>query len=210
MSCLRAQADNLSYVWIDACCIDRTSSAELSEAINSYRWYQLATVCYVQFEDVKAPSSFDPKKPALQGEVNLEQQLASARWFTRGWTLQELLASRRIKFYDRNCRCLGIKETFRPVLASITGIDKVYLGGADFREASVAKGMSWAARRGTTKVEDIAYCLIGIFDVNMPLLYGEAKRSPKRLQDEISRESDDGSGSINIDQMMRAHSVEKR
>ncbi|KAJ8106602.1 hypothetical protein OPT61_g9427 [Boeremia exigua] len=192
-SCLQACADGLAYVWIDACCIDRTSSAELSEAINCmYRWYQLARVCYVFLEDVEMPASgVCVRDPLLGPEDSLQEQLAHARWFTRGWTLQELLAPRHNHFYDKNWQCLGTKETLQPVLASITGIDAAYLAGEDLREASVAKRMSWAARRVTTKVEDVAYCLIGIFDVNMPLLYGEGKKAFVRLQEEIFRETDD-------------------
>ena len=191
-TCQQAIADKLSYVWIDACCVDRTSSSELSAAINSMRrWYQQACVCYVYFHDVEAPSTLSCRKVGCTWDVNIRQQLASARWFTRGWTLQELLASRYINFYDTNWQCLGTKKSLCQILTDITGIDEVYLNGGNLNEASVAKRMSWAANRETTKLEDLAYCLMGIFDVNMPLLYGEGAKAFKRLQEKIFEETDD-------------------
>jgi hypothetical protein len=191
-TCQQAIADKVSYVWIDACCVDRTSSSELSAAINSMRrWYQQARVCYVYFHDVQAPSASYCKKAGVTEDVSIRQQLASARWFTRGWTLQELLASRYVNFFDKTWRYLGSKESLCPILTDVTGIDEVYLQGGDLNEASVAKRMSWAANRETTKVEDIAYCLMGIFDVNMPLLYGEGAKAFKRLQEKIFEETDD-------------------
>lgn len=190
VTCQQAIIDGLQYIWIDTCCVDSRSSAELSAAINSmHRWYQLARVCYVYFRDVEAPDS-DQKKVLIE-QTAIRKQLTNARWFVRGWTLQELLASQHIKFYDKNWQYLGNKEILSPILTEITGIDEVYLRGGDHREASVAKRMSWAASRETTKVEDIAYCLMGIFDVNMPLLYGEGNKAFKRLQERIFEETDD-------------------
>ncbi|KAF3036595.1 hypothetical protein E8E12_007672 [Didymella heteroderae] len=155
------------------------------------RWYQQARICYVYFHDIEPPSPFYCKKNDCTEEAAIHQQFANARWFTRGWTLQELLASRHINFYDRNWQCLGTKESLCPILTDITGIDEVYLKGGDLNEASIAKRMSWAANRETTKVEDIAYCLMGIFDVNMPLLYGEGSKAFKRLQEKIFEDTDD-------------------
>lgn len=190
-TCLQACADELPYVWVDTCCIDKTSSAELSEAINSmFRWYQLARVCYVLLEDVSAEYWVGDQGAVPELDC---PSLSRARWFTRGWTLQELIAPRAMSFFDKNWKLFGTKETLRSTLAGITGIDEPYLGGADIRTASVARRMSWAAGRITTKVEDIAYSLFGIFDVNMPLLYGEGMKAFQRLQEEILNNIDDHS-----------------
>lgn len=161
-----------------SCCIDKTSTAELSESINSmFRWYQKAKVCYAYLEDVDDVS-----------------ELARSRWFTRGWTLQELIAPKDVYFYSTNWALLGNKNDLRDNLETITGISRDVLSGASqSRQVCIATRMRWAANRQTTRVEDIAYCLMGIFDVQMPLLYGEGKRAFVRLQQEMMRGSDDQS-----------------
>jgi hypothetical protein len=184
----QAALDGHAYIWIDSCCIDKTSSAELSEAINSmYSWYQKAEVCYAILEDV--PNSDD---------VDFETRFVASRWFTRGWTLQELLAPRRVDFFARGRYgrwiSIGNRESLSSLISTSTTIAKEYLEGVSsdkMREASVAQKMSWAARRQTRREEDIAYCLMGLFSVNMPLLYGEGPRAFMRLQDEIMKISDD-------------------
>jgi hypothetical protein len=184
----QAALDGHDYIWIDSCCIDKTSSAELSEAINSmYFWYQEAEACYAILEDV--PSS---------DAVDFEAKLVASRWFTRGWTLQELLAPSRVIFFGRQSTGLwvyiGNRKSLSPLISTITTIAKEYLGGASsdtIHKASIAQKMSWAASRQTRREEDIAYCLMGLFSVNMPLLYGEGPRAFMRLQDEIMKISDD-------------------
>jgi hypothetical protein len=159
-----------------SCCIDKKSSAELSEAINSmYRWYQQSAVCYVFLADVSSD------KPEIK------VQFKSSRWFTRGWTLQELIAPQNVVFYSKEWRILGTKsdDEMTIFLSLITRIDEEYVNGKDINLASISKRMSWASSRRTTRTEDIAYCLLGIFDLNMPLLYGEGKRAFRRLQEEI-------------------------
>jgi len=179
-TCEQTLADRLHYVWIDTCCIDKSSSAELSEAINSmYRWYQEARVCYAYLVDVE--------------KEHFAQQFPRSRWFTRGWTLQELIAPQSVIFYDSRWIPLGSKEDLIEDLVPITGIDKGSLQGEDLEKASVAQRMSWAAKRETTRIEDRAYSLLGIFDVNMPMLYGEGKKAFLRLQEEIMKISDDQS-----------------
>jgi hypothetical protein len=187
-TCRQATKQKLKFCWIDTCCIDKSSSAELSEAINSmFAWYSNARVCYAYLEDV--------------GGSTVDAGLPKAKWFTRGWTLQELLAPRRVEFYDRDWAPLGFKDTesvkiteFMHKLASITGVDELVLWKPTcIRVKSVAARMSWASNRITTRPEDIAYCLLGLFDVNMPLLYGEGDRAYIRLQEEIIRISDDHS-----------------
>lgn len=184
-SCTQAAADNLGYVWIDTCCIDKSSSAELSEAINSmYPWYQKAKICYAYLADV--PTNVDTH--------DLNSAFAKSRWFRRGWTLQELIGPENLRFYSRDWIEIGTKLTLKDVLAQITGINVGILTGAkDLESASVALRMSWACHRETTRKEDIAYCLMGLFDVNMPMLYGEGQKAFIRLQEEIMKHSDDQS-----------------
>jgi hypothetical protein len=166
--------------WIDTCCIDKTSSAELSEAINSmYRWYQRSQVCYAYLVDVPDATA-DHSRPD-----SLFQQ---SKWFTRGWTLQELLAPTFVEFYDQNWIEIGTKSSMRTLVQKITNISIL----VDIDEACVAEKLSWASTRVTTRIEDLAYCLMGLFDVNMPLLYGEGHSAFLRLQLEIwSRTNDE-------------------
>ncbi|CZR51421.1 related to beta transducin-like protein [Phialocephala subalpina] len=177
-ACFIAAADGFKYIWIDTCCIDKTSSAELSEAINSmYRWYQEADVCYAYLADVPSKSEF-----------------SNSRWFTRGWTLQELIAPFKVIFLDEEWKELGSKTRLRQSVSDRTGIPIAILSGDDDPEkASIAQRMSWAANRETSRLEDRAYCLMGIFGINMPLLYGEGKTAFIRLQEEIIKVSDDHS-----------------
>lgn len=182
-TCDLAAKAGLSHVWVDTCCIDKTSSAELTEAINSmFRWYRAAEVCYAWLADL--PTDTD-------GRV-LTHQLGKCRWFTRGWTLQELLAPRRVEFYDESWIFRGTKEDLMAQLSEITKINTDILKDPDqlFR-LPVAQKMSWAATRQTTRVEDMAYCLLGIFNVTMPMLYGEGSGAFQRLQEEISKETND-------------------
>ncbi|KAI4919175.1 hypothetical protein J4E85_009432 [Alternaria conjuncta] len=178
LSCKQAKEDGYDYVWCDTCCIDKNSSAELSESINSmFRWYQEAEKCYAFLEDIQ--------------EV---EELTKAKWFTRGWTLQELIAPKSLVFYvscDTTWREIGTREeaTMAKKIAGITGIDESFLRGVDstghVHGASFAKRVAWAADRKTERKEDIAYCLMGLLDVNMPLLYGEGGvKAFRRLQEE--------------------------
>lgn len=180
--CAQAKQDGFDYVWIDTCCIDKTSSAELSEAINSmYRWYKEAQVCYAYLADV--PSGEDLRYP--------DSPFAKSRWFTRGWTLQELIAPSSLVFYGKDWREIGTKMSLQNLVSAITGIPISVLKFGDIENFSVAQKMSWASKRQTTRVEDIAYCLMGLFGVNMPMLYGEGERAFGRLQEEIMKTSDD-------------------
>lgn len=186
--CDQALRDSIQFVWVDTCCIDKSSSAELQEAINSmFRWYEGSTECYAFIAD------FDTR------ETNL-RLLRMARWWTRGWTLQELLAPESVRFFDSQWREFGDKVSLRQQVARITGISEATLLGTvvGARQAldrvSVAQRMSWAARRKTTRAEDMAYSLIGVFGVNMPLLYGEGGAAAfHRLQVEIMGSSPDQS-----------------
>lgn len=175
--CAQARSDGWEYAWIDSCCIDKSSSAELSEAINSmFKWYENAEIGYAYLSDVDA-------------EDEIPKQLENSAWFTRGWTLQELLAPGTLVFFDRYWVEIGTKSSLEDHVSKITGIRELW----NFRSCCIAEKMSWAAGRTTTRVEDEAYCLMGLFDVNMPLLYGEGREAFQRLQQEILKSSDDES-----------------
>ena len=172
-------------------CIDKKSSAELNEAINSmYRWYKQSSLCFVYLGDVPTPSKAN--------EQTIEQAFRRSKWWTRGWTLQELLAPDKVEFYDcawNRILKIGEKMSLSDLIAEISGIRSIYLTKkSKVASASIATRMSWASRRQTTRPEDIAYCLLGLFDVNMPLLYGEGGvKAYTRLQLEIIKKSDDES-----------------
>ncbi|KAM3432243.1 hypothetical protein MY4824_006677 [Beauveria thailandica] len=178
--CAQAVRDGLAYAWVDTCCIDKTSSAELNEAINSMSaWYRDATLCYALLSDVPA-AVFD-----------------RSAWFTRGWTLQELLAPAHVVFYDSAWQPLGSRDEapLTERISAVTRIDVAVLrGDVALTDRSVAQRMAWAADRTTTRLEDRAYSLLGLFGVNMPMLYGEGgARAFRRLQEEIMKASDDQS-----------------
>ncbi|KAK3314354.1 heterokaryon incompatibility protein-domain-containing protein [Apodospora peruviana] len=187
-TCELAAGEGIDYAWVDTCCIDKSSSAELSEAINSmFRWYRDAKICHVYLSDM--PSS-------RRAGTSLHDDLKSCRWFTRGWTLQELIAPRAVTFWDQDWNFVGRKAELCADIHSITGVPTALLRhqhGGYLSDYSIAARMSWAAKRQTTRSEDIAYCLLGIFDINMALLYGEGRKAFYRLQEEIIKSSDDGS-----------------
>ncbi|KAI1797060.1 heterokaryon incompatibility protein-domain-containing protein [Ganoderma leucocontextum] len=178
-SCEIARFHGYRYLWIDSCCIDKTSSSELSEAINSmYTWYGRAAICYAFLADVP------------HGDIpdSYESAFRKSRWFRRGWTLQELIAPSRLVFLSSDWQALGSKSSMAGLVEQITRIDrKVLTNQLSLDKMSVARRMSWAAERETTRVEDRAYSLLGIFDLNMPTLYGEGERAFRRLQEEILR-----------------------
>jgi hypothetical protein len=185
-----AKAKGFDYIWIDTCCIDKSSSAELSEAINSmFRWYSHSALCCVYMVDV----SWDGSLPLTDAadHSNSVESFRNSRWFRRGWTLQELVAPTIIDFYNRSWEFIGDKLVLADSIASITGIPVGVIHGRNVRTCSVSTRMSWAALRETTRVEDIAYSLMGLFGVNMPLLYGEGHKAFARLQEEIARLEND-------------------
>ncbi|KAH7021398.1 heterokaryon incompatibility protein-domain-containing protein, partial [Microdochium trichocladiopsis] len=183
-SCRLALFYGLKYVWIDTCCIDKSSSAELSEAINSmFRWYENSAFCFVYLPDV----------PWSRNIFEDTSAFGNSRWHTRGWTLQELLAPRKLIFFASNWKKLfawgnslrhpgqvlfHTDERYTNLLRQITGIEPHASGWEDAR---IATKLSWISRRETTRVEDIAYCLLGVLGVQMPLLYGEGDYAFQRL-----------------------------
>ncbi|KAF4983161.1 hypothetical protein FZEAL_1384 [Fusarium zealandicum] len=195
-ACRHARSQGLDWAWVDTCCIDKTSSSELGEAINSmYKWYQDAAVCYAFLEDVSANHHNSSEQSASSKTMPLATTtgvgLTNSRWFTRGWTLQELIAPRHVEFYDTEWNFIGEKQNMVPELRTITGIDTLVIQGGPLEQVSIAKRMSWASHRETRRPEDTAYSLLGIFGVNMPLLYGEGTKAFMRLQEQILRQSDD-------------------
>ena len=174
--CRVAAENGYEWAWIDTCCIDKSSSAELSEAINSmYQWYRESHVCYVYLSDVPDMDHFH-----------------RSRWFTRGWTLQELMAPRFVDFYSADWEELCNKSDYKHQIATITGIEEDAIAGSLQPERyTIGVRMSWAAKRTTKRIEDMAYSLLGICGVNMPLLYGEGTRAFQRLQEEILKTTED-------------------
>ncbi|KAF1975941.1 hypothetical protein BU23DRAFT_631202 [Bimuria novae-zelandiae CBS 107.79] len=162
-TCDVATRKGYRYAWIDTCCIDKSSSAELTKAINSMFKY-------------------DPGA-----------DFACCRWFNRGWTLQELIAPRDGHFYDAKWRHCGRKRELASIIAQITGISSTLISRGRYKPNNypVAERMSWAAHRQTTREEDLAYCLFGIFNVNLSLLYGEGPKAFMRLQEDIVKNTMD-------------------
>ena len=187
-SCKQAKKDGYEWLWVDTCCIDKRSSAELSEAINSmYRWYENAQVCYVYLHDV-LDSSF------LVASKDERHANGWPEWFSRGWTLQEMIAPSNVQFFNKEWRAIGDKRTLAWTLETITGVPRhILMDGLSGDRPCVAQIMSWAANRMTSRVEDRAYSLMGLLGVNMPMLYGEGKKAFHRLQLEIIRTSNDQS-----------------
>ena len=206
--CEIAHARGLQYAWADTCCIDKTSATELSEAINSMaRWYAQADVCVVYLSDVLLPGGNEP------GDIF--QQLELSEWFTRGWTLQELLMPRKLIFYSASWERIGALDKDRALIGqalsapvNLSPSNRGFLSSLErashiriddlcitdqYQTASIAQRMFWASHRVTTREEDRSYSLFGIFDIAAPLIYGEGSKSFIRLQEEIMKTSNDES-----------------
>ncbi|OSS43315.1 hypothetical protein B5807_12023 [Epicoccum nigrum] len=177
--CKQAIQDGFEWAWIDTCCIDKKSSAELSEAINSmYKWYWDAAICYAYLQDV--------------GDLPAPPIIGASNWFRRGWTLQELLAPLHVEFYTRSWSFIGTKAGLLSTVQRVTKIDESFLEDrTTIQHANIATKFGWASRRKTTREEDMAYCLLGLVGINMPMLYGEGQRAFYRLQLEILKQSND-------------------
>ena len=178
---LKHYKEDVKHVWLDTVCINKKDPAEVSTAINSmYQWYKNAEVCFAYLNDYSCKGM---------------AKFTGSKWFTRGWTLQELVAPKHVIFFDKDWEPIGNKISLQSVLTSRTKINANFLLQYDsISRASISQRMSWFSGRETTVPEDTAYCLLGLFGVNMPLLYGEGKeRAFRRLQEEIMKYSDDHS-----------------
>ncbi|KAG4427318.1 hypothetical protein IFR05_017199, partial [Cadophora sp. M221] len=183
----QAMRDGLQYFWVDTCCIDKSNAVEYQHAINSmFRWYRDATKCYVYLPDVSR------RRSVLADNTNesWESSFRRSEWFRRGWTLQELIAPASVDFFCKDKELLGNKVSLERHICNVTSIPARALRGSPLSDFSVAERMSWTECRETTYAEDKAYSLLGIFDVYMPLIYGEGKdRALARLREEIDKAS---------------------
>jgi Heterokaryon incompatibility protein (HET) len=184
----QARKDKIEHFWVDTCCINKANHAELSEAITSmFRWYRNAAKCYVYLSDVSAHN----RDHNRHTQRTWESAFRISRWFTRGWTLQELLAPALVEFFSQEGNLLGNKKTLEGLLHEITNIPITALHGAPLSGFPVNERLGWAAKRDTKRKEDKAYCLLGIFDIFLPLMYGEEDNAFSRLIEEINKRSGD-------------------
>ncbi|KAK3054037.1 hypothetical protein LTR09_004814 [Extremus antarcticus] len=191
----KALSAGYDFIWIDTVCIDKSSSAELGEVINSmYRWYERAEICFAYLADVELDPL--PRNADATVHASFVEALSKSRWWSRGWTLQELIAPNRLLFYDKHWRCLGdraelatiiflITRIHKPILYKGTSVDWNGTRGIRLNDFSVAQRMCWASGRQTTRVEDRAYSLLGILDISLDIRYGEADRAFIRLQETL-------------------------
>jgi hypothetical protein len=182
----QAKRDGLQYFWVDTCCIDKSNQVELQDAINSmFRWYQNATICYVYLQDVSVAGR---KASSELYESIWEQNFRASKWFTRGWTLQELLAPRSVEFFSMEGEPLGDKGSLELQISEITGIPTLALRGTPLCDFSVEERLSWTKKRQTTRKEDKAYSLLGVFSIFMLLNYGEGEENAfKRLRKKLEK-----------------------
>jgi hypothetical protein len=182
----QARRDGLHYFWVDTCCIDKSNAVEFQEAINSmFRWYENAARCYVYLSDVWRPA-MDVKGEKSHG--SWEPALRKSRWFTRGWTLQELLAPASVEFFSKDNEKIGDKKSLERQISEITGIPVKALHEGALSSVSTTERISWQDSRKTTRQEDKVYSLLGICGVHMPLIYGEGEDNAFiRLREEIDK-----------------------
>jgi hypothetical protein len=181
----QAARDDIKYFWVDTCCIKKSSDSELTEALNSmFRWYRNAAKCYVYLPDV-------PLAGSDTGAETWMSHFRKSRWFTRGWTLQELLAPTSVEFFSESGHKLGSRESLEGEIHEITGIPFQALRGDPLSTFSIQERMSWTEKRQTKREEDMAYSLLGIFDLHMALIYGEGReRALARLLRKARKYSD--------------------
>ncbi|XP_014551505.1 hypothetical protein COCVIDRAFT_112750 [Bipolaris victoriae FI3] len=180
----QAAQDGLQYFWIDTCCIDRWNNNERSKAINSmFQWYKNALRCYVFLSDVSASTSTSTGS-ILCRDWNVS--LRRSKWFTRGWTLQELIAPASVEFFSCEGQRIGDKTSLDQLLHSITSIPLAALRNCPLNQFTIDERIRWVSGRETTETEDMVYCLLGLLGVSMPATYGEGRESAlERLQAEV-------------------------
>jgi hypothetical protein len=180
----QAKKDGLEYFWVDTCCINKANHAALAESIASmFQWYRDAQHCYIYLSDLSLGN--DGSRP----QQMWEPAFRNSRWFTRGWTLQELIAPRSVKFFSQEGKPLGDKKMLKQLIQEITGVPVTALSSTSLTQFSIEERLRWAAKRNTKRKEDKAYCLLGIFEVFIPLIYGEGGFAFIRLREEIDKRS---------------------
>ena len=171
----QAKSHGLAYFWVDTCCINKENKAELTTAINSmFRWYRNAARCYAYLSDVSARC---PKDGGPPPRSRWEPAFRASRWFTRGWTLQELLAPSSVEFFSFQGTPLGNKRDLQQLVHENTGIAIRALCGEPLASFSVEERFEWAKYRQTSKAEDYVYSLLGIFGIYLAPIYGEGKEN---------------------------------
>lgn len=171
----QAEKDGLLYFWIDTCCIKKSDSSELQRSLASmFFWYQRATRCYALLSDVSIHDSDGAS------ERKWERAFAKSRWFKRGWTLQELLAPSSVYFFSWENILIGDKKDLAATISNVTQIPDSALSGVEMSRFSKDERMAWTTGRTTTVPEDNAYCLIGIFDVELHMLYAEGDYNKRK------------------------------
>jgi hypothetical protein len=208
----QAASDGLQYFWVDTCCIDKGSSTELTEAINSmFRWYREAARCYVYLADVSVARTLsDSIEQGQVSQTTWTSRFQRSKWFTRGWTLQELLAPTMVEFFSIEGQRLGNKSSLVQDIHKATGIplEALQESAASLSHFSVDERMSWAVNRETKREEDAAYSLFGLFDLYMPLIYGEGRRNAFiRLYREIRKGSEDEDVDMDLSPGYNHHGV---
>jgi tetratricopeptide (TPR) repeat protein len=178
----QADKDHLEYFWIDTCCIDKWNLQELSDSINSmYEWYRNATECYVFLPDVSVPTEAE-----VDNQSTWEASFRASKWFTRGWTLQELIAPVSVNFFSSNGFRIGDKRLLEQLISEITSIPVEALNDNSLDNYTTSDRIMWARDRDTTEEEDAAYCLLGILGISMHTSYGEGKdKAMARLHFEV-------------------------
>ncbi|CAH0003182.1 unnamed protein product [Clonostachys byssicola] len=194
----QAQRDGLEYFWIDTCCIDKSSSAELSESLNSmFKWYQDSETCYVYLSDVSQN----------QAQPGWELAFRKCKWFTRGWTLQELLAPEKVKFFSQRNEYIGDKESLGQLIHDITKIPLEALrGSCPLSKFSAHDRCAWMNGRDTARPEDQAYALLGIVDAYLPLMYGCGKdKAMFELHESIYAREKQNISIVQVDEYLSNH-----
>ncbi|KAI9164067.1 Vegetative incompatibility protein [Paramyrothecium foliicola] len=196
-ACDQARIRNIDYIWIYALCVNAVSSADINEAVvGSFRLIWDAALCIVHLSDL-TPLPEGGEAKSLEG---LDTEISRCRWFTRGWTLQELVAARSVEFFDSgwNHRFSKNPLSARPLLEEVSRISNVDASVLAQRETlfltSLGRRIWWAARRETSRPEDVAYCLVGICGIQGQLTprYGEGGHSAfLRLQEKILKSTND-------------------
>jgi hypothetical protein len=204
----QAKKDGIDFFWVDTCCIDKASSSELSEAINSmFRWYQNAKKCYVYLSDVSSGISDENDECSRRWKSAFKK----SRWFTRGWTLQELIAPLSVEFFSMEEERLGDKNSLEQTIHEVTGVASEVLKGRSLCQFSIDERFSWASKRQTKREEDTVYCLLGIFDIHMSLIYGEGRQKAlKRLRKEIRETLENAGTALNLDSQSRSQGPDEK